>query len=118
MLQVVQDVLQGCGNQYQLECVMPSLPSRGVSVFPGAENTLRLSPHTDATNGFFVACFVKKTSQSEPSTCGRKSTQTVSDQNPVKEEQSLCPQKKKQALLTASSAAKKHKKKKKTLTEL
>lgn len=56
--EVVREAL--VNSNFELENILPSWPNRGLAIFPGAENCLRVNPNTDLTTGFFVACFIKK----------------------------------------------------------
>lgn len=57
---VVERVLSKMQHKFDLECVLPDWLCRGLSSFPCGEKCLRLSPETTRTNGFFVACFVRR----------------------------------------------------------
>ena len=59
--QVVRDVLQECGDRFELEHALTSWENRGShDLMPEAARCIRAAPDSDRTNGFFVACFVRK----------------------------------------------------------
>ncbi|XP_042333308.1 28S rRNA (cytosine-C(5))-methyltransferase [Sceloporus undulatus] len=58
--EVVRDVLEQRGKDFQLVEALPSWSPRGVDVFPGAKCCLRASPKETLTNGFFVAVLERR----------------------------------------------------------
>lgn len=49
------------GKSYELVNIFPnSWAHRGLSLFPRSEYCLRTSPISDSTQGFFVACFQRR----------------------------------------------------------
>lgn len=61
---VVEAALKANNDRFTLEHCLPSWTHRGKNVFQGAEKCVRASPDEDSTNGFFVALFARKTSES------------------------------------------------------
>ncbi|XP_067024171.1 28S rRNA (cytosine-C(5))-methyltransferase-like isoform X2 [Acropora muricata] len=61
---VVEAALKAKNDRFTLEHCLPSWTHRGKNVFQGAEKCIRASPDEDNTNGFFVALFARKASES------------------------------------------------------
>ena len=47
-------------SRYDVVEIAQEIPSRGLDAFSQGTKCLRLGPDTDATNGFFIACFQRK----------------------------------------------------------
>lgn len=57
---VARDALTEFGHAFELEECLPAWPRRGLPTFDGAHKCLRTDPLLDRTQGFFVACFVRR----------------------------------------------------------
>ncbi|KAK3705446.1 hypothetical protein QZH41_019899 [Actinostola sp. cb2023] len=59
---VVFQALKKYDGVFELTHIMDSWTNRGLPVFPGAEKCIRATPDANKTNGFFVALFKRKDS--------------------------------------------------------
>ena len=58
---VVEEVLSCVKDTFKMRLLMPDWPERGVKGYEHAQCCLRMSHNSALTNGFFVACFERKT---------------------------------------------------------
>eukprot|EP00106_Octopus_bimaculoides_P006707 XP_014774149.1 PREDICTED: probable 28S rRNA (cytosine-C(5))-methyltransferase [Octopus bimaculoides] len=58
--QVIDTVFQMFQKEYCLKEIMPDFPHRGLEGYQSSKYCLRFASNIDKTNGFFVACFVRR----------------------------------------------------------
>lgn len=63
---VVEKVYAQVKDKFEIEHILLDWPCRGLGVYPCGARCLRMSPDQTLTNGFFVACFVRRNSEPTP----------------------------------------------------
>ncbi|CAI9730894.1 28S rRNA (cytosine-C(5))-methyltransferase-like [Octopus vulgaris] len=58
--QVIDTIFERFQKEYCLEEIMPDFPHRGLEGYQCSKYCLRFTSEIDKTNGFFVACFVRR----------------------------------------------------------
>ncbi|XP_067658638.1 28S rRNA (cytosine-C(5))-methyltransferase-like [Haliotis asinina] len=76
--EVVEEVIQKVGKDFKLKLIFADWPYRGVKGYEHAQMCLRMSPEDNLTNGFFVACFERRSFQGKGS-CDEKELVSFSE---------------------------------------